>query len=69
MDKVEALCYQEIVGGLEYCNMGKEEWVAWDTQNQKPLLDYIPTLSRLENKWFVFIFLEGKHASQIIDLL
>ena len=26
-------------------------------------------MSRLENKWFVFFFLEGKDASRILDLL
>ena len=33
MDKVEALCSRELVGCLEYCKIGKEEWVVWEAQH------------------------------------
>ena len=32
MDKVEALCSRALAGRLEYCKMGKEDWVAWATK-------------------------------------
>ena len=38
-------------------------------QHWKLLPDYIPTVSRLVNGWYVFLFIEGKDASQILDSL
>ena len=54
MDKVESLCSRELVGHLEYCKIGKEEWVVWETQHRKSLLDYVPIVSRIENGLLVF---------------
>ena len=33
----------------------------------KPLLDYAPTVSRLSNGWYVFIFLEEAYAIRVLN--
>ena len=33
MDRVESLCSRALVGRLEYCHMGKKEWVEWATEH------------------------------------
>ena len=59
MDHVESMCTRALVGRLEYCHMGKKEWVDWAAEHWKPLLTYIPTISLPSNVCIVFIFLEA----------
>ena len=66
MDKVEALCNRSLVGRLKYCKMEKEDWVEWTTQHWKPLINYVPTVSRLSNGWLVFLFIDGNDASKVL---
>ena len=49
--------------------MSKDEWVDWDTIHWNPNLNYIPTISLLANKWLVFVFIEEKDASRILNTL
>ena len=71
MNKVEALCCRALIGHLEYCNMNKDEWIEWASLHWKSLIDYIPTISLLPNKWLFFVFLEKKgriaHFEHIVD--
>ena len=70
MDKVGSdLCNQALIGRLEYCSMGKKDWVDWATIHWKPLLTYLSTISLLAKGWLVFVFLEDAHASLILDSL
>ena len=49
MDRVEALCCMALEGQIEYCCMGKKEWLEWAIVHWKPLLNYAPTISLFEN--------------------
>ena len=33
MDRVESLCTRALVGRLEYCHLGKKEWVEWEYEH------------------------------------
>ena len=67
MERVGNLCSMDLIGRLEYCSMGKKEWLEWALQYWKPLLTYVPTISLLSNGWLVFVFLEDDHASRILE--
>ena len=67
MDRVTSLCSRALVGRLEYCKMNKASWVSWASENWKPLLTYLPTISLLSNGWIVFVFLEADHATLILN--
>ena len=69
MERVEALCSQELIGRLEYCQMGKKEWVSWALEHWKPFLSYVPMISLLARGWIVFVFLEDSHATTILNSL
>ena len=69
MNKVESLCCRALIGCLECCLMNKEEWLVWTKLHWKPLLDYVPTISLLANKWLIFVFLEDKDATLILNTL
>ena len=47
MDRVKSLYTRALVGRLEYCHLGKKEWVEWANEHWKSLLTYIPTISLL----------------------
>ena len=49
MDQVTSLCSRALVGRLEYCRLGKKEWIDWASEVWKPLLTYTPTISLLLN--------------------
>ena len=57
------------MGRIEYCHLGKKEWVEWENEHWKPILTYIPTISLLAKGWIVFMFMEEEHASVIRDSL
>ena len=69
MERVEALCSRDLIGRLEYCHMGKKDWIAWAIEHWKPLLSYVPTINLLTKGWLVFVFLEDAHASAILESL
>ena len=69
MDKVETLCRRVLISRLEYCSMSKEGWVDWATLHWTPLIHYAPSISLLENRWLVFVFIEESDASLILDKL
>ena len=69
IDRVEYLCRRALVGRLEYCHMGKKEWMEWESEHLKSVLTYIPTISLLSNGYIFFVFLEVEHASVILDML
>ena len=66
MEKVETLCRRALIGRLEYCTMTKEGWVEWETSHWKPLIHYVPSISLLENRWLVFVFIEESYAFLIL---
>ena len=67
MDRVTSLCSRALVGRLEYCHMGKKDWVEWATTHWKHVLTYISNISLLSNGWIVFVFLEVEHAAIILE--
>ena len=67
MDRVSLLCSGALIEKLEYCTMGKKDWVDWAIEHWKPLIDYIPTISLLSNCWIVFVFLEEAHCLRILE--
>ena len=67
MDRVSSLCTRALIGRLEYCRLGKKAWIDWAMDFCKPLLTYTSTISLLLNGWIVFVFLEEKHASLILN--
>ena len=69
MDRVEALCSWALIGRLEYCQLGKKDWIAWATKNWKPLFSYVPTVSLLAKGWLVIVFLEDAHSSFVLNSL
>ena len=69
LDSVGSLCNRALIGMLEYCSMGKKEWVEWATVHWHPILTYLPTISLLAKGWLVFVFLEDAHDSLILDSL
>ena len=54
---------------MEYCSLNKKECVEWSTTHWKPLLNYVHTISLLTNHWLVFMFLEDKDATLILNSL
>ena len=69
MDRASGLCSRALIGRLEYCTLKKEEWVEWDTTHWKFILNYIPTIILLANRWLVFIFIEDSNATRILNSL
>ena len=58
MDNVQSLYCWALLRTLEYCRLKKDGWLDWISKNWNPLLNYTPTIGRLSNRWFVFLFLE-----------
>ena len=69
LDRISELCRRALISHLEYCNLTKEEWVSWATVNWKPILNCIPTISLLANKWLVIVFIDDKDATYILNSL
>ena len=69
MEKVGTLCRRALIGRLEYCSLMKEGCVEWATSYWKPLIHYVPSISLLENKWLVFVFIKEPDASLILEKL
>ena len=69
LDRVSNLCRRAVIGLLEYCSMNREEWVAWATMHWKSILNYVPTINLLANKWLVIVFLKDVDASHILNQL
>ena len=47
----------------------KEEWVTWATTHWKLILNYVPTISLLANRWMVIVFIEDAEVDLAIQLL
>ena len=69
MEKVETLCRRTLIRRQEYCSLTKEEWVKWATIDWKPIIQYVPTVSILANKWLIFVFIEETDATRILGNL
>ena len=67
MDRVYELYRRALIGRLEYCTMTEDEWIDWATINWKPLINYIPIISLLANKWIFFVFIEKTDANCILN--
>ena len=69
MDRVTELCSRALIGSLEYFSLKKEEWVDWTTTHWKPILNYVSTISLLDNRWLVFVFIEDSDVIRILNSL